>query len=92
MGPNQTRITGKCDFTFCIAWCREEMNYLYILKEKSCLAYQGCISMKAELILEGNWQGTLHILKDPHWFSADTCLPKTGLPLTNSAELTRILI
>lgn len=54
MGPNRTRITGKHDFTFCIAWCREDVNYLYILKEKSCLAYQGCsilletISMKAE--------------------------------------------
>lgn len=68
------------------------MNYLYILKEKSCLAYQGCISMKAELILEGNWEGNLHILKDPRWFFAETCLPKTGLSLTNSAELTRILI
>lgn len=74
------------------------MDYLYILKEKSCLAYQSCsilleaISVKAELILEGNWEGNLHILKDHHWFSAHNCLPKTGLPLTNSAELTRIVI
>lgn len=64
MGPNQTRITGKHDFTFCIAWCREDVCYLYILKEKSCLAYQGCsilletISMKAELILEETGRGT----------------------------------
>lgn len=42
MGPNWTRITGKHDFTFCIAWCREDVDYLYILKEESCLAYQGC--------------------------------------------------
>lgn len=60
MGPNQTRITGKHGFTFCIAWCREDVDYLYTLKEKSCLAYQGCsillktTSVKAELILEGN--------------------------------------
>lgn len=69
MGPNGTRITGKHDFTFCIAWCREDVNYLYIQKEKSCLAYQGCsilleaISMKAELVLEGNWEGNLHSRK-----------------------------
>lgn len=47
----------------------EDVNYLYIQKEKSCLAYQGCsilleaISMKAELVLEGNWEGNLHSRK-----------------------------
>lgn len=81
---------------FALHGVEKDVDYLYILKEKSCLAYQGCSilleTMKAELILEGNWEGNLHILKDHHWFSADTCLPKTGLPLTNSAKLTRPVI